>query len=77
MSRSKGDDTVIAGKHQPLQETGLPDARPIPGREGEKKEQPMQILAELYELLEAYAPPWYTEELHQRALAVLHRAGKM
>jgi hypothetical protein len=29
------------------------------------------VLRELFELLEDYAPGWYTEELHNRAAAVL------
>ena len=35
------------------------------------------VLRELVELLEDYAPIWYTEDLHQRAasaLSVLHTA---
>jgi hypothetical protein len=35
-----------------------------------------EALAELIELLEDYAPSWYTEEHHKRALAALHGAGK-
>lgn len=30
-----------------------------------------QVVAELYELLEAYAPAWYTEELRKRLLTTL------
>jgi hypothetical protein len=29
------------------------------------------VLEELFELLEDYAPTWYTEELHNRAVAAL------
>jgi hypothetical protein len=29
------------------------------------------VLRELFELLEDYAPSWYTEELHNRASAAL------
>jgi hypothetical protein len=29
------------------------------------------VLRELFELLEDYAPTWYTEELHDRAAAAL------
>lgn len=29
------------------------------------------VLRELFELLEDYAPSWYTEELHNRAAAAL------
>ena len=30
-----------------------------------------KVLTEIYELLEEYAPPWYTEEHHERVKAVL------
>ena len=33
--------------------------------------EPLAILRELFELLEDYAPTWYTEELHNRAGAAL------
>lgn len=45
----------------------LTDARPLTAKEA---------LAELIELLEDYAPIWYTEEQHKRALAALHGASK-
>jgi hypothetical protein len=32
---------------------------------------PMMALRELYELLEDYAPMWYSEEAHSRAMAAL------
>ena len=31
----------------------------------------IEILAELYELLEEYGPTWYSEEMHYRAEAAL------
>jgi len=31
----------------------------------------VEVLAELYELLEEYGPSWYSEELHHRAEAAL------
>jgi hypothetical protein len=31
------------------------------------------VLKELFELLEDYAPAWYTEEIHDRAVAALSR----
>jgi hypothetical protein len=37
--------------------------RPVP--------TPKAVLQELFELLEEYAPVWYTEELHDRAKAAL------
>ena len=45
----------------------LADTHPLTAKEA---------LAELIELLEDYAPTWYTEEHHKRALAALHGAGK-
>ena len=33
--------------------------------------EPFALLRELFELLEDYAPTWYTEELHNRAAAAL------
>lgn len=32
---------------------------------------PASILRELFELLQDYAPIWYTEEMHNRAAAAL------
>jgi hypothetical protein len=32
---------------------------------------PEAVLEELFTLLEAYGPSWYTEELHNRAVAAL------
>ncbi len=37
--------------------------------------QPMDVLVELYELLEAYSPTWYTDAHQQRAQVVLRRNG--
>ena len=34
-------------------------------------EKALAVLQELFELLEDYAPTWYTEEHHKRASAVL------
>lgn len=34
---------------------------------------PTTVLRELFELLEDYAPAWYTEEMHHRAMAALKR----
>lgn len=35
------------------------------------KASAVEVLAELYELLEEYGPSWYSEELHHRAAAAL------
>jgi hypothetical protein len=32
---------------------------------------PTAVLREVFELLEEYGPPWYTEEIHDRILAAL------
>ncbi|HTZ31115.1 MAG TPA: hypothetical protein VMH31_01585 [Methylomirabilota bacterium] len=36
-----------------------------------------EIFSELFDLLEDYAPSWYTEELHDRALASLETLRRM
>lgn len=36
-----------------------------------EKSVAVETLAELYELLEEYAPMWYSEDLHHRAEAAL------
>ena len=33
--------------------------------------EPLSILRELFELLQDYAPVWYTEEIHNRAASAL------
>ena len=33
--------------------------------------EPLAVLREVFELLEDYAPMWYTQELHNRAAAAL------
>jgi hypothetical protein len=38
---------------------------------GELPVTPLEALAELVELLETYAPTWYTEKLHNRAVSAL------
>jgi len=37
---------------------------------------PRAVLQELFDLLEEYAPVWYTEELHDRAKAALSSKDK-
>lgn len=32
----------------------------------------LEVLSELYELLEDYSPTWYTEEHHRRIQSALH-----
>ena len=36
----------------------------------------VDALSELHDLLEAYAPSWYTEEHHDKVLAALHPPRK-
>jgi len=46
------------------------------GEAREQKQDPAEVLAELYGLLEDYAPAWYTLEHHQKAemaLRVVYR----
>ncbi|HEY2860166.1 MAG TPA: hypothetical protein VGJ21_17235 [Terracidiphilus sp.] len=33
--------------------------------------EPLSVLRELFELLQDYAPCWYTEDLHNRTASVL------
>jgi hypothetical protein len=36
---------------------------------------PAEVLKELFELLEEYGPGWYTEDLHDRAVAAMQMHG--
>jgi len=40
------------------------------------QEQLIRALAQLYQLLEEYAPPWYTQEAHDIAAAALKAVNK-
>jgi len=51
---------TVKVERQSLQQ---PQSRPAP--------TPRAVLKELFDLLEEYAPTWYTEELHKRAEAAL------
>jgi hypothetical protein len=46
------------------------------GKSGLTLLNPATVLRELFELLEDYAPAWYTEENHTRALAALARGRR-
>lgn len=37
---------------------------------------PSMVLKEIFDLLEEYAPIWYTEELHNRAMAALSNGNQ-
>ena len=55
--------SAAAGSHpQPIKRSRPPT---------ELNERLGNAVAELYQLLELYAPPWYTEELHSKAEATL------
>ena len=56
MSRKRATARVI-------RQTPEPPSRPAP--------TPRAVLQELFDLLEEYAPTWYTEELHDRATEAL------
>lgn len=47
------------------------------GEHETQKVQAIEVLAELYELLEMYAPQWYTEEHRRKAVSVLRRSGQI
>jgi hypothetical protein len=49
---------------------GLPRTEPLPSP------TPLAVLKELFDLLEEYAPLWYTQELHERAQAALSNYQK-
>ncbi len=51
-------------EQNPSQNTAISFEKPQPV-------DPSEVLAELFELLEEYAPSWYTEERHDRALSAL------
>ena len=38
--------------------------------------RPKAVLKELFDLLESYAPSWYTEEHHKRVATALHHPIK-
>ena len=68
---------MIAGKHASSPIDSLPGhASAIRERETPKL-QAIQVLGELYELLEMYSPQWYTEEHHRKAVAVLQQSEKV
>lgn len=49
------------------------------GRSRTTKNEPdcADVLADLYGLLEDYAPQWYTEQLHERTARVLRTVGRL
>jgi|GEM_PF-6228551 hypothetical protein len=57
---------------QRIEESGPPE------RDARKFEiASADALAELYDLLRDYAPPWYTERHHQKAENVLRMLGRL
>ena len=64
---------------RPGHECGEPEDSEPAASEPEKRKapaalNPITVLRELFELLEDYAPAWYSEENHRRAEAIL-KAG--
>ena len=51
----------------PAKRSSTIDAEPVCSSD------PKAALEELFQLLEEYAPAWYPEEIHDRALAALQR----
>ena len=43
-------------------------------QQGMKVESAEQVLADIYELLENYAPAWYSEQLRERMQSALKRS---
>jgi hypothetical protein len=43
----------------------------------QEKTEAINVLWELYDLLEMYSPQWYTEEYHRRAESLLQRFRKI
>ena len=61
--------------------SGAPESDPKPIKRGrpliELNERLGNAVSELYQLLELYAPAWYTKELHTKAEATLLAAGRV
>lgn len=55
---------------QKLEERNPPQ-NTVSSFEKQQPVNPSEVLVELFELLEEYAPSWYTEEHHDRALSAL------
>jgi hypothetical protein len=71
--------TEFSGGHIMLAELLEPVAQQDSIRNEQYSQQqgaasPMMVLRELYELLEDYAPMWYSEEAHDRAEAALKQS---
>ena len=45
-------------------------------RVGQEQEQTLDALRTLFDLLEEYAPAWYTEEHHRKALSALEASAE-
>lgn len=57
-----------------LKSTSLPETSRECAKSGALN--PVGVLRELFELLEDYAPAWYTEENHHRAVAALAQSPR-
>jgi len=86
-----GYPTVLVVSEEPsggsenvtLARTERSDARSFPRHPNEVLEVKLQltratdVLAELYELLEKYAPTWYTQRHHEKAESALRLVKKL
>jgi hypothetical protein len=61
-------------EHEMAYPVRLNTLKPSPEIPRETELTPHAALKELFDLLEDYAPAWYTEELHNRAAAALWRS---
>ena len=66
-------EEMARGKCMSLAERNDLDSRVASFSNGRQlgSESPLEVLEELFELLEDYGPAWYTEKVHDRALAAL------
>ena len=67
----KQDEEIMANATQESVKIGSYDLEFEP-EDKLDREQIIQTLTELYELLEEYAPSWYTQEHHDAAQAALN-----
>ncbi len=68
---SSAPDPISAASSQDVRwttERGIPMDPSVPNP---KPEDLRKLLADLYELLEAYGPVWYSQQLHERLVSAL------
>ncbi len=74
--RSKRSDSGLAMR---AHRSNVSSSRRCLGALSEKKHQSEKLakaLRKLYDLLESYAPRWYTQRRHERTESALRRGGK-